>query len=216
VLATELMDLMFDTMRVRNRDDPSPHATRREAAIAALGSMNARDPVDLMFAAHAVASHHATMECFRRAMLAVNDPDAASRMHRSAMGLSRMMAETVKDLASRRAPFLVARHPMHREDAPPALGRLRNGNPFGNPHTAPRCGARNRAGLPCRAPAMAMVAAAATAARAPALPRGGPRRSRAHRARLPRCRGPRDPSRGRRAQGRRRRLIRALRQRAAG
>ena len=77
--------------------------TRREAAIAALGAMNARDPVDLMFAAHAVASHHATMECFRRAMLAVNDPDAASRMHRSAMALSRMMADTVKDLASRQA-----------------------------------------------------------------------------------------------------------------
>jgi hypothetical protein len=101
VFATELMDLMFDTMRVRDREDPSRHAARRDAAITALGAMNARDPVDLMFAAHAVASHHATMECFRRAMLAVNDPDAASRMHRSAMALSHMMADTVKDLASR-------------------------------------------------------------------------------------------------------------------
>jgi hypothetical protein len=103
VFATELMDLMFDTMRVRDRDDPSRQATRREAALAALGAMNVRDPVDLMFAAHAVASHHATMECFRRAMLAVNDPDAASRMHRSAMALSRMMVDTVKDLAGRQA-----------------------------------------------------------------------------------------------------------------
>ena len=103
VFATELMDLMLDTMRVREREDPSRQATRRKAAIVALGAMNVRDPVDLMFAAHAVASHHATMECFRRAMLAVNDPDAASRMHRSAMSLSRMMAETVKDLASRQS-----------------------------------------------------------------------------------------------------------------
>jgi hypothetical protein len=33
-------------------------------------------------------------------------------------------------------------------------GRLRNGNPSGNPHLAPRCGARTRAGAPCRSPAM--------------------------------------------------------------
>ncbi len=39
--------------------------------------------------------------------------------------------------------------------APPPHSRpLRNGNPAGNPNLAPRCGARNRAGCPCRAPAM--------------------------------------------------------------
>ncbi len=39
---------------------------------------------------------------------------------------------------------------------PPATpGPLRNGNPRGNPSLAPRCGAKNRAGDPCRAPAMA-------------------------------------------------------------
>jgi hypothetical protein len=32
--------------------------------------------------------------------------------------------------------------------------QLRHGNPSGDPHVAPRCGARNRRGLPCRAPAM--------------------------------------------------------------
>jgi hypothetical protein len=44
---------------------------------------------------------------------------------------------------------------MNSENEPPRLGRLRHGNPSGNPHEASRCGARNRAGLPCRAPAMA-------------------------------------------------------------
>lgn len=34
------------------------------------------------------------------------------------------------------------------------LGRLLNGNPSGDFRLAPRCGARNRAGNPCRAPAM--------------------------------------------------------------
>jgi hypothetical protein len=39
--------------------------------------------------------------------------------------------------------------------APPPHSRpLRNGNPPGNPNLAPRCGAKNRAGCPCRAPAM--------------------------------------------------------------
>lgn len=32
---------------------------------------------------------------------------------------------------------------------------LRNGSPQSNPMNAPRCGARTRQGLPCRAPAMA-------------------------------------------------------------
>jgi hypothetical protein len=42
-------------------------------------------------------------------------------------------------------------------DPPPpaAPGPLRNGNPRGNPNLAPRCGAKNRAGSPCCAPAMA-------------------------------------------------------------
>ena len=39
---------------------------------------------------------------------------------------------------------------------PPATpGPLRNGNPRGHPNLAPRCGAKNRAGNPCCAPAMA-------------------------------------------------------------
>ena len=41
--------------------------------------------------------------------------------------------------------------PMHREPAP---GPLRNGNPRGNPNSAPRCGAKTRLGCPCKGPAM--------------------------------------------------------------
>jgi len=35
-----------------------------------------------------------------------------------------------------------------------AAGPLRHGNPRGDPNAAPRCGARTRAGAPCRSPAM--------------------------------------------------------------
>jgi hypothetical protein len=43
-------------------------------------------------------------------------------------------------------------NPMNRENE--RRGRLRHGNPSGNPQLAPRCGACNRRGLPCLAPAM--------------------------------------------------------------
>jgi hypothetical protein len=36
----------------------------------------------------------------------------------------------------------------------PGRGWLKNGNRTGNPDNAPRCGARTRAGTPCRAAAM--------------------------------------------------------------
>jgi hypothetical protein len=57
-----------------------------------------------MFAAHAVASHYATMECFRRAMCATGNHDVASRMHRNATLLSQMMWDTVNGLESRHQP----------------------------------------------------------------------------------------------------------------
>ncbi|HET7883287.1 MAG TPA: hypothetical protein VFL55_20545 [Acetobacteraceae bacterium] len=101
VFASDLMEMVFDTMRVRANEDPERQAVRRKAAVAAVAAMNQQDPVGMMFAAHAVASHHAVMECFRRAMVAVNDPGATTRMHRNAALLSRMMAETVKGLAGR-------------------------------------------------------------------------------------------------------------------
>lgn len=34
------------------------------------------------------------------------------------------------------------------------FGILRNGNPSGDPRRSPRCGAKNRSGGPCRAPAL--------------------------------------------------------------
>ena len=74
LFATDLMEMMFETMRLRANED-----TRRKAAVTALAAFQAHGPVDMMFAAHAVASHHAAMECFRRAMLAANECGQAGR-----------------------------------------------------------------------------------------------------------------------------------------
>jgi hypothetical protein len=101
VFASDLMEMVFDTMRLRANDEPERQAMRRKAAVAAVAALNQQDPVGMMFAAHAVASHHAVMECFRRAMLATTDSAAATRMHRNAALVSRMMADTVKGLAGR-------------------------------------------------------------------------------------------------------------------
>jgi hypothetical protein len=43
----------------------------------------------------------------------------------------------------------------HGSESTPRTGPLRNGNARGDPNSAPRCGAHNRAGCACRAPAMA-------------------------------------------------------------
>lgn len=43
--------------------------------------------------------------------------------------------------------------PLANREKNPIL--LKNGNPQGNPMNAPRCGAKTRRGMPCRAPAMA-------------------------------------------------------------
>jgi hypothetical protein len=99
--ARDLLAATFETMRVRPDEDPSHLAIREAATYTALTSLHARDPIELMLAAHAIASHHATMECFRRAMCATGNHDVASRMHRSAALLSRMMLDSVNGLEIR-------------------------------------------------------------------------------------------------------------------
>jgi hypothetical protein len=100
----DVLAATFETMRRRPNEDPAHEAIHEAATYTALRSLQARDPIELMFAAHIVASHHATMECFRRAMRATDNADVASRMHRNAVLLSRMMADVAKELAARQQP----------------------------------------------------------------------------------------------------------------
>ena len=55
-----------------------------------------------------------------------------------------------------RHPVIAARPrtPIQPEPVPTEVGPLRNGNPRGDPNAAPRCGAKTRAGHPCKSPAM--------------------------------------------------------------
>ena len=102
LIAQEFMELLCDTMRMRENEDPARQLARREATIATVLSLRARDPVDMMFATHAIASHHAAMECLRRAMRSPNNPEVAARMQTNAIALSRHAANTVDGLARRK------------------------------------------------------------------------------------------------------------------
>jgi hypothetical protein len=55
---------------------------------------------------------------------------------------------------------------------PVPLGRLKNGNPRGNPANAPRCGAKTRAGSVCRQPAMKNGRCRLHGGKSPGAPRG--------------------------------------------
>jgi hypothetical protein len=57
-------------------------------------------------------------------------------------------------------------------DNPAPLGRLKNGNPRGNPANSPRCGAKTRAGPPCRQPAMKNGRCRLHGGMSPGAPRG--------------------------------------------
>ena len=98
-----LVRTLLETLRMPEKENPAQLADRQDAAVTVLAAIDTRDPVEMMFAAHAVASHHATMECFRRAMLATGNPDVATRMHKSAVTLSRMMAENLRTLDHKHA-----------------------------------------------------------------------------------------------------------------
>ncbi len=57
-------------------------------------------------------------------------------------------------------------------DNPLPLGRLKNGNPRGDPLNAPRCGAKTRAGSLCRQPAMTNGRCRLHGGKSPGAPRG--------------------------------------------
>jgi hypothetical protein len=72
------------------------------AALAGLRAFNPRNEVEAMMAAQAVAMHHAAMECARRAMLPDQPDDAADRLRRQAVSMSRAMVDMAEAIERRR------------------------------------------------------------------------------------------------------------------
>ena len=75
--------------------------TKKMAAIA-LRSFKPTDAVEGMIAAQAVALHHASLECSRRAMLPQQSADVASKLRRDAANSARAMIDMCEALDRRR------------------------------------------------------------------------------------------------------------------
>jgi hypothetical protein len=55
-----------------------------------------------MIAAQAVAMHHAAMECFRRALIPGQHPDAASKLRKDGANLARAVTDMIEALDHKR------------------------------------------------------------------------------------------------------------------
>ena len=75
---------------------------RYSMAITALIAFKPQDEIDGMIAAQAVAMHLASMECFRRAMLAEQPGEVAARLRKDGANLARGMTEMIAALDRKR------------------------------------------------------------------------------------------------------------------
>lgn len=67
-----------------------------------LAAFAPKDPVEGMIAAQAVALHHASMECLRRAMIPEQPAEIAAKLRKDGTNMSRAMIDMVEALARHR------------------------------------------------------------------------------------------------------------------
>ena len=75
---------------------------RITAAIHAMMGFKPQDELEGMIAAQAVAMHYGAMECFRRAMIPDQPPEAAARLRKDGASLARGMVELLAALDRKR------------------------------------------------------------------------------------------------------------------
>jgi hypothetical protein len=83
-------------------NNPQAGTTRIAAATAALAAFKPVDEVEAMLAGQAVAMHHMALECFRRAVLPDQHPDAASKLRKDGANLARAMTDMLDALDRKR------------------------------------------------------------------------------------------------------------------
>jgi hypothetical protein len=85
-----------------NTNNVSAGANRLAAAAAALAAFKPADEIEAMIAGQCVALHFGAMECFRRAMLPDQHPEAASKLRRDGANLARAMTDMLDALDRKR------------------------------------------------------------------------------------------------------------------
>lgn len=84
-------------------DDESGRARRiSKTVVASMLAFEPKDEIEGMFAAQAVALHHASLECSRRAMISGQPPEASSRLRKDAANSARAMVDMCEALDRRR------------------------------------------------------------------------------------------------------------------
>jgi hypothetical protein len=82
--------------------DPDAASQRVAAVCAALAAFRPVDEIEGMLAAQAVAMHIGSMECFRRATIGGQHPEAASKLRRDGANLARGMTDMLEALDRKR------------------------------------------------------------------------------------------------------------------
>ena len=104
---------MMTALPSPERETVDQKTHRVTAAIIALRSFDAQEPIEAMLATHVVLAHHAAMACYRRAAQANQPPALASRLFGNAANLSRTMISALRSLDQRqdRSMRLAGRDP---------------------------------------------------------------------------------------------------------
>ena len=164
-----LIDQTVHTLGL-NRSDGEARERRHRAALAGLIGIGPQDEVEGMIAAQLIATHNATMECYRRAMIAEQTLEGRRENLNQANKLARTYATLIEALNRHRGKGqqkVTVEHVHVHAGGQAVVGMVEargegmEGDQRNNPmrsklpmHRSPRCGARTRSGSRCRSPAM--------------------------------------------------------------
>lgn len=161
-------DQAAHSLWLKNSDDTARNR-QVNATIAALTGIAPQNELEGMMAAQLLAAHNAAMECYRRAMIGEKTFEGRRENLNQANKLSRTWATLLDALNKHRGKgqqkVTVSTYTSMQGDRRSSGrwsgrgGQRKDGknNPMRSElamHRTPRCGARTRAGLSCRAPAM--------------------------------------------------------------
>jgi hypothetical protein len=94
--------LLHATAATYPNQDPDATSLHVAAISAALAAFKPVDEIEGMIAAQAVALHHVSLECLRRAMIPDQIPEAASKLRKDGANLARAMTDMLDALDRKR------------------------------------------------------------------------------------------------------------------
>jgi hypothetical protein len=97
----DLLRTLMVSLPATEQETIEQKTDRVTAAIIALRSFDAQEPIEAMLAAHVVLAHHAALACYRRAAQENQPPALASRLFGNAANLSRTLTGVLRNLEQR-------------------------------------------------------------------------------------------------------------------